>query len=462
MPRAVKKFGVTFLVWTFKGLLGLKKCVTFLFLFLKKPIFWLYKGIFFPILILIYRGLRFLNKRLLAAGEHLEDGTLRILANKYTINVAVVGIALLVVTTNIYASDVAPQGAHGEQSILSTIVDNGQDDLLLEEATQDNTPASNESVTYLGAQALSMQGAGSGDQAYSGTENGPYTNDDISGGDQTNGESPLANAVRNQPQGDSGVAPTRTQIETHIVQQGETVGTIAQMYGISIDTLLASNRIRLSLIHPGDKLRILPTNGIAYIVKRGDTLKKIATTYKSDPQRILDMNGLSNAAALAIGDEIILPDGKIPPPPRQIIISRAGSSSIPAAPARKGDRFVWPTAARRITQYYGAWEWGTRHTGVDIAGPVGTPIYAADDGVVISSGWNTGGYGNMIIVDHGSGWFTRYGHSSKLLVHAGDTVVKGQPISLMGSTGRSTGPHLHFEIMTRDVHHRINPLGYIR
>ncbi len=465
MPRAVKKFGVTFLVWTFKGLLVLKKCVTFLFLCLKKPLFWLYKGILFPILMVGYHGLRFLNKRFDVATDHLKDGALRILANKYTTHVAVIGIALLVVTTNIYASDAAPQGPRTEQSILSTIVDNGQDDLLVEEATPDSAPALNESVTYLGSQALSLQGASTDDQAYSRMDSGAYANDDISGSDQTNEDgSPMANAVSNWPQNDSSDAarPTRTQIETHIVQPGETTGTIAQMYGISLDTLLASNKIRGVLIRPGDKLRILPMNGIAYTVKRGDTVAKLAATYKSDPQRILDENGLANTTTLVVGDEIILPDGKLPPPPTPKASVASTVRNIPPAGPRKGDRFIWPTAVRRITQYYGAWTRGTRHTGVDIGGPTGTPIYAADDGVVISSGWNTGGYGNMIIIDHGSGWYTRYGHSSKLLVRAGDTVTKGQSISLMGSTGRSTGPHLHFEIMTGNVRHRINPLGYIR
>jgi murein DD-endopeptidase MepM/ murein hydrolase activator NlpD len=82
--------------------------------------------------------------------------------------------------------------------------------------------------------------------------------------------------------------------------------------------------------------------------------------------------------------------------------------------------------------------------------------------VVAVSGWNSGGYGNMIIIDHGGGLFTRYGHASKLLVKAGDTVKKGDVIMLVGSTGHSTGPHLHFEVMTGDPHHRVNPLEYVR
>lgn len=123
---------------------------------------------------------------------------------------------------------------------------------------------------------------------------------------------------------------------------------------------------------------------------------------------------------------------------------------------------IWPTAARRITQYFGHYRGGSRHTGVDIAGPIGTAIYAADDGVVALSGWNSGGYGNMVLIDHGGGIYTRYGHASKLLVRAGDAVKRGDVIALIGSTGHSTGPHLHFEVMTGNPHNRKNPLEYVR
>jgi murein DD-endopeptidase MepM/ murein hydrolase activator NlpD len=111
---------------------------------------------------------------------------------------------------------------------------------------------------------------------------------------------------------------------------------------------------------------------------------------------------------------------------------------------------------RRITQYFG---W--RHTGLDIAGKLGTPIYATRAGKVIKSqcGWN-GGYGCYIIIDHGGGVISLYGHNSQLFVSVGDKVVQGQNISVEGSTGRSTGPHLHFEIRVNGVHQ--NPLKYIR
>lgn len=452
----------------FKGLIGLKKFLALLLFGVRKPAFWLYKGVIFPVLALGYRLLRFFKKRMAMVAEHLRAGALRILANKHAIHAVVIAVALLVTTTNIYAIEPPAQGdGRDEHSILSDVAGNGAQDVLIEEAAQGDTPPLNEGASYLGTMAVGVQDGSGGDQQYSGTESGAYTDDDISGSDQTAVDaSPLANAVRTQPEADTNTASTRTRVESHVVQEGETLGSIAREYGISVETILAANKLRgPSLIHPGDKLRILPMDGIAYVVRGGDTLKKIAATYKSDPDRIREANGLANASELSIGDELILPDGELPPPPppkrSASIASNLRDIFIPST-ARNGDRFLWPTAVRRITQLFGAREWGMRHTGLDIGGPVGTPIYAADDGVVIGSGWNRGGYGNMIIIDHGSGWFTRYGHSSKLLVVAGDSVKKGEIIAFMGSTGRSTGPHLHFEIMTGDIHHRINPLNYIR
>ncbi|WP_204140431.1 peptidoglycan DD-metalloendopeptidase family protein [Halomicronema sp. CCY15110] len=116
---------------------------------------------------------------------------------------------------------------------------------------------------------------------------------------------------------------------------------------------------------------------------------------------------------------------------------------LPEAPNRF-DGYMWP-AQGVLTSGYG-WRWGRMHRGVDIAGPVGTPIYAAATGVVVSSGWNSGGYGNLVDIRHPDGSMTRYAHNSRLMVQAGQQVRQGQQIAAMGSTGFSTGPHLHFEI----------------
>lgn len=121
------------------------------------------------------------------------------------------------------------------------------------------------------------------------------------------------------------------------------------------------------------------------------------------------------------------------------------------------DNGIWPTDAKYLTSFYG-WRWGSFHTGIDIAGPIGTNIYAYKGGTVTYAGW-AGSYGYMVKIDHGDGHSTWYAHCSKLISNIGDTVSQGDVIALMGSTGYSTGSHLHFEIRVNGVH--VNPYSYI-
>ncbi|NJN19935.1 MAG: M23 family metallopeptidase [Leptolyngbya sp. RL_3_1] len=133
------------------------------------------------------------------------------------------------------------------------------------------------------------------------------------------------------------------------------------------------------------------------------------------------------------------------------------SEYLPEAPSHFSG-YVWP-AQGVLTSGYG-WRWGRMHQGIDVAGPVGTPIYAAAPGVVQRSGWNSGGYGNMVEVRHPDGSMTRYAHNSRLLVESGQQVRQGQQIAEMGSTGFSTGPHLHFEIHLPE-HGPVNPIAHL-
>jgi len=128
----------------------------------------------------------------------------------------------------------------------------------------------------------------------------------------------------------------------------------------------------------------------------------------------------------------------------------------PSVAAPAGSGYLWPAGVRYISQYFG---W--RHTGLDIAGKIGTGLYASRAGTVTRSqcGWN-GGYGCYIIIDHGNGITTLYGHASRLYVSVGEYVSQGQTFAAMGSTGRSTGSHLHFEVRVNGA--RQNPLRYIR
>lgn len=128
----------------------------------------------------------------------------------------------------------------------------------------------------------------------------------------------------------------------------------------------------------------------------------------------------------------------------------------PTSISAKG--FVWP-ARGKITSGYG-WRWGRMHKGVDIAAPIGTPIMAASAGVVVKAGWNSGGYGNLVDIQHADGTMTRYGHNKRILVRTGQIVQQGQQISEMGSTGFSTGPHLHFEVHPMGKQ-AVNPIAYL-
>ncbi|MFA5183924.1 MAG: M23 family metallopeptidase [Patescibacteria group bacterium] len=260
-----------------------------------------------------------------------------------------------------------------------------------------------------------------------------------------------------------GSVAQRTEIVYYTVQNGDTASSIANRFGLTVNTILwANNLSAYSLIRPGDTLTILPYSGVLYTVKSGDTVSKIAARYNVGMEEIISHNSLGSG--LKIGQKIILPGArKIT---ETAAIARSASSytgldvisNLLKTPTVKssGGSMVWPTVGHRITQYF-SW----RHNGLDIGNKVGTPIYAADDGIVeiASSGWN-GGYGNTIVINHGGGKKTRYGHASKLFVKVGEEVSKGEHIAAMGSTGRSTGPHLHFEIIING--RRYNPLNYIR
>ncbi len=260
--------------------------------------------------------------------------------------------------------------------------------------------------------------------------------------------------------------PIRNQTINHVVQTGEVLGGIAKKYSLNIETVLSTNNLTTkSVLRPGANLIIPPADGILYKVKRGDTVSSIAKTYGVSAAEITKFNGLKEKA-LTVGAQILVPGARritpivavkpVKKPTNTGNNSQStGPINIPPPSAALGT-YIWPTGAKIVTQYY-----GLQHTGMDIAGPTGLPNYATRDGVVTKSqcGYN-GGYGCMIIVDHGGGITSWYGHNNKLLVSVGEHVSQGQVIGILGNTGRSTGPHLHFEIRVNGKH--VNPLQYIR
>lgn len=255
--------------------------------------------------------------------------------------------------------------------------------------------------------------------------------------------------------------PTRTNIIDYTVKPGDTIGTIAQMFGISQNTILWENNLTSSsYIRPNDVLRILPTTGISYKVAKNDTMGKIAQKYSADKNKILDFNRLVDESDIQIGQLLIIPEGKpyYAPAPAQPKLATIQKIFVPVSShidVPSGDKMAWPTTARRISQYF---NW--RHVGLDIDGDFGDPIWTAADGVVTKSLCQKTGYGCHVIVDHGNGLTTLYAHFQKLYVKEGQKVVRGDVLGEQGSTGKSTGAHLHFEVRINGK--KYNPLSYIK
>lgn len=362
------------------------------------------------------------------------------LTNRALVHAVAIFLVLVVGATNVSAQ-ISGSTSAGERSALFSLV---SDDEGESEAVVDETPPA-AAANYWAPDALEVS---------PGADHDDLTLEDSFWEDQT-----VAGGALLQPTLSSGapsVAP-RTRIEEHLVQSGDTVAKIAARFGVSVNTILWENKLTArTALQPGNKIVVLPVSGVRHEVKRGDTLENIAKRYGSAPEKIL---AWAPPGALRIGDRLLVPDGKpLRPPaaPRSSAVVRIAAPPGGAANPGTG-RMAWPTAWRIITQYF---RW--KHTGVDIDGDYTTPIYAADSGVVKHAGWGRtrGGYGLYFDIDHGNGIVTRYGHASKLFVGVGDTVARGQAIGMIGTTGRSTGTHLHFEV--RINNRPVNPLEYIR
>lgn len=251
-------------------------------------------------------------------------------------------------------------------------------------------------------------------------------------------------------------------LEVYEVRGGDTVGQIAAYYNVSERTIIDENGLSgAALIRPGQTLRILPITGVKHTVKDGETLGSISKKYNVDLETIIEYNEIEIEEHIFPGEEIIIPNGVKPrpaTPERQQYLADLKKedyqkAAIPDDYQGSGSGFVWPLpAARRLSQKF----W-SRHRAIDIPCR-DCQVAASADGIVEIAGWQTG-YGNTILLNHGNGYRTRYGHGSKLLVSAGDSVAQGQAIMVSGSTGRSSGPHLHFEIRQGQTY--LDPMKYL-
>ncbi len=252
----------------------------------------------------------------------------------------------------------------------------------------------------------------------------------------------------------------RDNVVTYIVQVGDTVSSIAKKFDVSIDSIRWQNDLAsIDAIKPGEKIEVPPVTGMVHKVKRGETIYSIAKKYDVDAQQILNwpFNAYSNdeTFALAVGQTLIVPDGVKPAeqlwdPKRYVARSTPDAGVVSASGS-----FVWPSAGR-ITQ---RWVW--YHKAIDIANKAGPGVLAADAGKVVQAGWPDGfGYGNRVLIDHGNGYQTLYAHLSSISVGTGQSVNRGDVIGRMGSTGRSSGTHLHFEIRQNGA--LVDPLQFLR
>lgn len=247
----------------------------------------------------------------------------------------------------------------------------------------------------------------------------------------------------------------RSGLENYTVRTGDTLASIAKRFDISVETIKWANNLKSDVIKPGQILKIPPITGVVHKVVSGETVYSIAKKYHTNPQNIVNFpfNEFTDldTFGLTVGQILFVPDGVIeeeakPVAPRYLAQVESG--------VRGSSTFIWPTSGV-ITQYP-VWY----HMALDIANPGAPAILASDGGTVTFAECYPYGYGCHIIIDHGNGYQTLYAHLSKINVSVGQGVSQGQVIGIMGSTGRSTGTHLHFEI--RSGGQLLNPLNFLR
>lgn len=456
----MKNFFVDLLIFLVKSLLAIKRLIYGIFITILRPVFSIFKFLLTKPLIKLYHLVFKIRKSSLAQNPWHE------LIRQKALHVLVFCLTLFITSSNVINFNKASADVTTEanKTIVSHLIKNefstiSEDNVLIEETSNLRQMIASGQEKYANLKAT--------------ITNRPWISDvsDESTDLASNNEA-LVNDLLLDPNGtikdiSSGttIAANRSEVVYYTVGTGDTISSIANQFRISVNTILWSNNLTAySLIRPGDKLTILPVSGAMYTVKSGDTVGRIALKFGVEESSIFQYNSIKSANGLVIGKTIIIPGGK---KIDDTVIVKATTPSRTSnavavieklinpkkAPASSSS-MLWPTEGHRITQYY-SW----RHTGLDIANKVGTPLYAAEAGTVEFSGWSNG-YGNNVVINHGGGKKTRYAHASKLFVKVGEEVDRGEQIAAMGSTGWSTGPHIHFEVIVNGV--KYNPLSYIR
>ena len=247
----------------------------------------------------------------------------------------------------------------------------------------------------------------------------------------------------------------RDKIENYPVKSGDTLASIANKFDISVDTIKWANNLKSDTIKPDQILKIPPITGVVHTVKSGDSIYTIAKKYRTNAQNIVNFpfNDFADldTFSITVGQILYVPGGI--PPAEQPVVSPQYFSQIQAG-VKGSSNFIWPTTGA-ITQYP-VWY----HMAADIANNAMPAVIASDTGTITFAGCLQYGYGCHVIIDHGNGYQTLYSHLSSIGVSPGQAVNQGSQIGIMGSTGRSTGIHLHFEIRSGGV--LLNPLNFLK
>lgn len=418
---------------------------------LRKIVFWIYRRIL---------KLK-ISKRLIIPAQKLFS---TIFGHRYVVHAMIAFIVIFVSAKNIYAREVN-LGELSQESLIFQMIDDAEGIAFTETRELSDSFLNTTFETPEGASGTPPTGFVGTDAGLLAYDQGVLKNVPITDGDSV--EPAEVIGIESDEEIDHSTTEFVEGPRTYTVQSGDTIGGIAQRFGISINTVLWANDMTArSIIRPGQELTILPTTGVLHTVARGQTLGWIANKYDSTVDEILDFNDIAGAHLLQIGDQLVIPGGKqvvaprpapAPTPTRLATVQNVFTppAEAPSGVTAAAGELVWPTDQHLINQYY---KWN--HPGLDINGRLTNKVYAIDDGTVVFSGWNSGGYGYMILIDHGNGMKSRYAHESQLFVEAGDQVTKGQAIGMVGSTGRSTGPHVHFELYVSGS--RVNPLNYYK
>jgi len=277
-------------------------------------------------------------------------------------------------------------------------------------------------------------------------------------------------------------ARPRTEVVEYEVQPGDTIFGIAEKFALKPETILWGNYYVLSdnphSLTPGQILNILPVDGTYHKWSAGEGLNGVARGYNVTPEEIIDWSG-NHLNPKTLGDPahpniepgtlLIVPGGtrdfvtwsapritRDDPGAARVIGPGVCGTIIDGAVG--GGFFIWPSGNNYLSGY--DYSPNTNHTGIDIAGKEGDAVWAADHGVVVYAGWNNFGYGNIVVIDHGNGWQTLYAHLSSISVVCGQSVFQGGALGSIGSTGKSSGPHLHFEMM-HDDYGKVNPWDFL-